>query len=231
MILLQCWDDGVEDDIRLTAILRDLGATATFNLNPGLHGPQRGSSWMFQDRKEVKRLARDELQDVYEGFSIANHSVSHPWPCKIEPEAWRSEVFDARKQLQDWFDQPVNGFVYPYGERDESTDAVVSEAGHTYIRGTWAFDPTSRLTADGVPILFPDIHFLAENREDVFQSALESGQETFYFWGHSYELVEEEQWESFIAFLKVMNDHPDTSWGNLEEVAECRLKQNGWEST
>jgi hypothetical protein len=36
--IVQCWDDGVEDDIRLCALLRSLGAKATFNLNAGLHG-------------------------------------------------------------------------------------------------------------------------------------------------------------------------------------------------
>ena len=42
----QCWDDGVYTDIRLIGILREYGAKATFNLNPG-NAPEetRGTSW------------------------------------------------------------------------------------------------------------------------------------------------------------------------------------------
>ncbi len=33
--------------------------------------------------------------------------------------------------LQDLFPQPILGFVYPYGQRNEATDAVGRAAGHT----------------------------------------------------------------------------------------------------
>ena len=86
--------------------------------------------------KEVKRSARGELRDLYEGFVIANHTVSHPRPLKISSGEWRREVFDGRKQLQDLFGQPVDGFVYRYGQSSEATEEVVREAGHTYTRGS-----------------------------------------------------------------------------------------------
>ena len=40
--VVQCWDDGVINDIRLTDLLRRWGAKATFNLNPGLHFRRAG---------------------------------------------------------------------------------------------------------------------------------------------------------------------------------------------
>ncbi len=36
MKVIQCWDDGIADDVRLTGILRRYSAKATFSLNPGL---------------------------------------------------------------------------------------------------------------------------------------------------------------------------------------------------
>lgn len=33
--VVQCWDDGVYTDLRLTELLRKYNAKATFNLNPG----------------------------------------------------------------------------------------------------------------------------------------------------------------------------------------------------
>ena len=62
--VIQSWDDGVVDDIRLTELLRHYQATATFNLNPGLHQRQRSFSWCYGD-KEVWRLGVDEWVEVY----------------------------------------------------------------------------------------------------------------------------------------------------------------------
>jgi hypothetical protein len=75
MKIVQCWDDGVTTDIRLTELLRRYEARATFNLNPGLHGSKRTEPWIHKDT-EVRRLALPELTSVFEGFVIANHTFS-----------------------------------------------------------------------------------------------------------------------------------------------------------
>jgi len=77
MKVVQSWDDGVVDDLRLTELLRHYGATATFNLNPSLHQSQRSFSWKSGD-KEIWRLGQSEMAAVYAGFEIANHSLTHP---------------------------------------------------------------------------------------------------------------------------------------------------------
>jgi len=41
MTVVQCWDDGVTTDVRLTDIFRQYGAKATFNLNAGLYEKER----------------------------------------------------------------------------------------------------------------------------------------------------------------------------------------------
>ena len=41
MKVVQCWDDGVINDVRLTNLLRKYGAKATFNLNPGTMDPDK----------------------------------------------------------------------------------------------------------------------------------------------------------------------------------------------
>ena len=62
--IVQCWDDGVEDDIRLCEELRKAGARATFNLNPGLHKAFRSGSHRYRDCKDVRKLATGELTSV-----------------------------------------------------------------------------------------------------------------------------------------------------------------------
>ena len=171
--ILQCWDDGVLDDIRLCEILRAHGAKASFNLNPGLHGATRSAPWRYKECKDVSRLATSELISVYEGFTIANHTDSHPWPLKIPITEWRSEVFDGRKQLQDLFQQPILGFAYPYGQHDEATAAVVAEAGHTYRHAVLKTTP-----CHPSPDRFrqpTDCHHVAPDFWEIFERAKTAG--------------------------------------------------------
>ena len=216
--IIQCWDDGVEDDIRLCELLRRHGAKASFNLNPGLHGKERGSSWRYKDCKDVRRLAKSELVAVYEGFTIANHSATHPWPTKIPVAAWRGEVIDARKELQDLFGQPILGFAYPYGDSSPEVAGVVREAGHVYARScgnrTPCFPP-------GDPMAFaPDRHFAAEDFWERYEAAKSAGSPVFYFWGHSYELVTEVDWNALDGKLSRLDADREAVWTDLSSLFE-----------
>ncbi len=220
MRVVQCWDDGVEDDIRLCDILRAHGSKASFNLNPGLHGNRRSSPWIFKETKEVRRLARTELRDVYDGFLIANHTVSHPWPLKISAEEWRREVFDGRKQLQDMFGQPVEGFVYPYGQRSEVTDEVVRRAGHIYARGTGrAGTDTPAVYPPADPFRFvPDAHFKDPDIREKFAAARARRAPVFYFWGHSYEVMNAREWQSLDDLIREISSAPGCEWAWLPDL-------------
>lgn len=218
--VVQCWDDGIEDDIRLCEMLREHGAIASFNLNPGTHGAQRGEPWMYKDIKPVRRLAKGELTTVYDGFTIANHTVSHPWPLKISVEEWRCEVVDGRRMLQDWFGQPVHGFVYPFGQRSDDTDLIVREAGHTYARGTGpvcAGEPRGFPPAD--PFRFvPDCHFRDPDLLEKYAAAKAAGNPVFYFWGHSYEMITDEDWERTRSIIQTISSDTESLWEDLPNL-------------
>src|SRR5579862_5713256 len=109
--VVQCWDDGVVDDIRLTEVLRRQGAKASFNLNLGAHAEGR----------EGRRLAKGELRDVYDGFLVANHGFTHPHLTRIPLEEAKRCIREGRDALEQHFGYAVTGFAYPYG----SYDAVV----------------------------------------------------------------------------------------------------------
>lgn len=216
MKIVQCWDDGVDDDIRLVEILRKHGAKASFNLNPGLHLAERQGWYSERWGKRIERLARSELNDVYEGFTIANHSMSHPWPTRIALDDWRAEVVDARKQLQDWFQQPIHGFVYPFGDHDDATADVVREAGHCYARTTKNVTPC-------FPVVDPmkfhaDCHFNNESFWELFEQAKASGCGVFYFWGHSFEICTDAEWAAFDAKIARINEDSSTVWAELPDL-------------
>jgi peptidoglycan-N-acetylglucosamine deacetylase len=213
MKVVQCWDDGVNDDIRLIEILRKHGAQATFNLNPATHQAERHGGLNERWKKTIQRLSRSELTAVYEGFTIANHSMTHPWPTRIPLAQWRAEVLDARKELQDWFQQSILGFVYPFGDFNDATAEVVREAGHVYARTTKNATPCFP-GADPMK-LHTDCHFHSIEFWELYEKAKVSGGRVFYFWGHSYELCTEDEWEAFDTKIARITTDPGAEWAEL----------------
>ena len=214
MKIVQSWDDGVVDDARLTDLLRRYRATATFNLNPGLHQPQRSFSWRYGD-KEVWRLGQDELVAVYAGFEIANHSLTHAFLPDLSSAALRREVHESRLILQDWFRQPVRGFCYPFGGFNAVVKEAIYAAGHCYARTVSeldpAFPPVDPLEF-GVNCRFADPEFW--NRYQSVRAA----HGVFFFWGHSYELVSEAMWADLEEKIARISADPDAEWVNLETL-------------
>ncbi len=213
MKIVQCWDDGIVADIKLIEILRRYDAKATFNLNARLHEGDRGNGWTFKET-EVLRLAKGELCSIYEGFTIANHSFSHPHLEQLPLDEAKSEIIDNRKILQDIFGQPIKGFAYPFGSYDESVIEIIKSAGHSYARTvkniTPSFPPKD-------PFEFhPSCHFLSKDFWSIYDASKESG--VFYFWGHSYEMINQEMWTDFEGNIKKMNDDSDSEWADLEKL-------------
>ena len=57
----------------------------------------------------------DEMREVYDGFSIANHSLTHPHLGAIPVDAARREIAAGRDCLEQFFGKSVTGFAYPFG--------------------------------------------------------------------------------------------------------------------
>lgn len=214
--IVQCWDDGVVDDIRLCELLRAHGSRATFNLNYGLHGAERDHGWLYQKTKLVQRLARHELRATYEGFVIANHTLTHPFPSRLTPEQWHREVTEGRQRLQDHFQQEVRGFAYPYGEHDARQADIVRATGHVY--GRTCLNATPCLPAAEPMRLATDCHHADPAFWERYAAAKAAGAPAFYFWGHSYEFMTEADWADFAAKLRRFNADSDTRWADLPEL-------------
>ena len=218
MKIVQSWDDGVVDDVRLTELLRRYQATATFNLNPGLHQPNRSFSWRYGD-KDVWRLGRDELADIYAGFEIANHSLTHPYLSDLSPMDLIREVRDSRLILQDWFQQPVRGFCYPFGGFNATVKEAVRNAGHSYARTVAEIDPVFPPTDPlefGANCRFADPEFwIRYERAKAINGV-------FFFWGHSYELINEVMWAVLEDNIFRISTDPVAEWVSLEALfSQC----------
>jgi peptidoglycan-N-acetylglucosamine deacetylase len=136
-------------------------------------------------------LGVDELIEGYAGFEIANHSLTHPWPPDLAGADLAREVWDGRRALQDWFDQPARGFCYPFGGVNSMVKAAVRAAGYCHARTVNEHSPVFPLTDPfdlGVSCRFADPAFW-----NHYQCA-KAAHGVFFFWGHSYELISEAMW-------------------------------------
>lgn len=216
MKVVQCWDDGVLDDIGVIEILRRHGARGSFNLNLGLHRPERFMGWKFRDTKEVWKLSLGELQSVYQGFTIANHTLTHPHLAKIPLDEATRNIREGRERLEQMFGCAVTGFAYPFGDHNEAVRDAVRATGHLYARTTGNVD---NVFPPQDPMAFhANCHFLAGDFWTKYEAARTRGDAVFYFWGHSYELVTREQWQDFDAKIARISADPQASWADLPEL-------------
>lgn len=215
MKIIQSWDDGIVDDIRVVEILRRYNATACFNLNIGLNRKQRMLSWKYQEN-EVWRLSLEEMPELYHGFEIASHSLTHPHLTRCSSQELRYEIEKSRSILQEMFSQPVDGFCYPFGDFNEAVKDALRAVGYRYARGVAKSD-------DCIPPhdLFefnPHCHFLDSDFWELYERAKSRGSNYFFFWGHSYELVNEDMWRGFEQKITAISADPASEWANITEL-------------
>jgi len=211
--VVQCWDDGVTTDGPLIEILQRYGAKATFNLNIGLHQKFRHAGWTYHNT-QVQRFGISELQDVYDGFCIANHSFSHPHLEHLRSSDLFYEIHEGRDRLQQLFGQPIEGFAYPFGSHTSQLRQQVRQAGHIYARTT---QMTSQPFPPEDPMAFhPTCHFLDPDFHQCYEQAKASG--VFYFWGHSYEMTTSSMWEDFERKIRMISEDAASSWKDVVDL-------------
>lgn len=215
MRVCQCWDDGVVDDIRVCEVLRRHGARASFNLNLGPHREERYSGWMYKGVKPVWKLARGELVHTYRGFLVANHTLTHPHPKQLDDDALAHEINANKAGLEALFGYPVLGFAYPFGEFDDRVCAAVRAAGHIYAR---TCDNTETVLPCADPMrLASSCHFQAADFWERFER-VRAADGVFYFWGHSYEILDEAAWWAFDQQIARISAEPRVRWVDLPEL-------------
>jgi peptidoglycan/xylan/chitin deacetylase (PgdA/CDA1 family) len=212
MRVCQCWDDGNVDDIRLIAILRRHGAKGSFNLNAGLHRAERHHAWTYQQVKPVWKLAAGELRAVYDGFLAANHTLTHPHLTKLGDAEVAREIGEGRAALERIFGYPVLGFAYPFGDHDARVMEAVRAAGHVYAR-TCAITDDVGSPADPMT-LHSSCHHAAADFWQRYERA-KAADGVFYFWGHSYEFLDEPSWQAFEAKIARISADPAAKWVDL----------------
>ncbi len=220
----QCWDDGIITDIRLIEILRKHNAKATFNLNPGNHGPTRveprwlaygESDWSCRGFRPGK-LAAGELTQIYDGFQVASHCWKHETVGTVSDEAFLKAALDARHYLEDLFQRPCHGFAWPCGVVTDRTADMLLEAGFEYGR---TVEYAQNVLDYKHPLrLNSSCHFQDSFFIDKYNAA-KNGSGVFYFWGHSYEMMDSEgMWRQLEQKIEYIANDPDAEWIDVIDI-------------
>jgi len=214
MKVIQCWDDGLASDVYLADMLSRHRAKATFCLNPGLYQRERSFGWIHENM-EVWRLGIHELRNVYDGFEICSHSMTHPYLTGLSPDQLNREVRASRDMLEDIFQRCVLGFCYPFNVYDESAMKAVRSAGYIWARGNQHRDGTFP-PAD--PFEFhPSCHVLDREFWVKYNHAkITNG--VFFFWGHSCELINASMWENLERTLDRISSDPEAEWSFANDL-------------
>ena len=214
MKVIQSWDDGLVLDIRLIEILRRYQAKATFCLNPGLYQENRSFGWIHENR-EVWRLSIHELVDVYNGFEICSHSVTHPFLTDLPVDHLHWELQTSRQILENMFQKPILGFCYPFNAYNDFVKDAVRSAGYKWARGN---QHRENVYPHGGPFEFhPSCHFLDQDFWNKYDQQ-KKRDSVFFFWGHSYELIDETMWENFERMIDRISSDPEAKWDFVADV-------------
>lgn len=232
MKVAQCWDDGVATDIRLIEILRKYNAKATFNLCPGLFREERiephwsdtaGRNWSIKGFSGG-RVGKHELLEIYGDFQVASHCWKHETVGRgVSDEEFLKGALDARNFLEDTFQRECRGFAWPCGRLTPETEQMLAEAGFRYGRTT---ANVADVTDCANPLaLNPNCHFMNTAFWEIFEKAKPTG--AFYFWGHSYEMMDCPQfWERFELMIRLLSEDPEVEWVDvIDLIPLCQDKK------
>ena len=224
----QCWDDGVVNDERLTQLFRMYNAKATFNLNPGLMLSERQpSGWNVFGQEgsghscfgyRTGKLGLNEIKDIYGDFQVASHGWRHESAGLIPDEDFLKSALDTRHFLEDLFQRDCPGYAWPSGFHTPETCRLLKEAGFKYARTARTDENTDDVLAYKDPMLLcPSCHHFDQNFFKKYQAAKKTG--VFYFWGHSYELMEYDKlWDQIEQKIRYISQDPDAEWVDVIDL-------------
>ena len=212
------YDDGVEQDIRLTEICDKYGLKCTFNLNAGLYAPE---GTVYPEGRIHRRMTRSQCIETFNknGHEVATHGYTHPWPATLTDSGVIYEIMKDRETLENDFGCIIKGHAYPYGNYSDNVVECLKKCGIVYARTTKAtekFDiPTDWLR------LHPTCHHNQHNIFELCDKFLEMKKEApqlFYLWGHSYEFEGDNSWDRIIKIAEKISGKDDIWYANNIDI-------------
>ena len=213
------YDDGVDNDRRLIALMRQYGLKGTFNLNSGLYAAE---DKVYPPEAYHRRMTRRACLETYAGsdIEVAVHGLTHPFLDHLPVTACLREILEDRENLEADFGGIVQGMAYPFGTFNDNVVDCLRLSGIVYARTTIPSEKFE-LPADWLR-LKPTCHHkhprLQELTEQFLAGDIFGRPSLFYLWGHSYEFERDNNWEVIEDFAKRVGGRDDVWYATNIEV-------------
>jgi hypothetical protein len=142
--------------------------------------------------------------------------MRHENAGSIPDEEFLKAALDARHYLEDLFQKDCLGFAWPCGRYTESTADALLKAGFAYGRTTQYSEQVGIGTHP--MMLQSSCHFQDNSFHERFEQARKANR-IFYFWGHSYEMLDSEgMWRQFEDKIQFLCDDKEVEWCNVSDI-------------
>lgn len=212
------YDDGVQEDKRLVALLDRYGMKGTFNLGSALLSDRLGwNEW--QRGLRVTYVNADEVSALYGGHETAVHTAHHHDLTTLDADTLRRELEEDKAALEILCGKEIVGMAYPYGAYNDTVVEAVRKAGLCYAR---TVEDTHDFALPDDPLRWG--HTCHHNDTALFALAeafLEASDDVprlFTVWGHSYEFSVNENWERIERFCAMMAHRDDIAYVTNREA-------------
>lgn len=234
------FDDGIEQDKRLIALMKKYGIKGTFNINGGLLGKKgtvrRIGDFAFKDcgmdvesGRIIKytnqfRIPEDEIAQVYEGMEVASHGYLHQMLGRLSQDEMKKEIEYNLQKLEQLVGYPIVGHAYAKGSTSVKVQNYLKEKEVLYARGALANSKFDRY-ANPLNLAPTCYHITKENKInqliDQFIEIPAEEEAIFFLWGHAYELdyqSKEASWEKIERIFDRIAGRSDIFYCTNKEI-------------
>ncbi|MDD3477800.1 MAG: polysaccharide deacetylase family protein [Candidatus Izemoplasmatales bacterium] len=209
------YDDGVEQDERLVALLNKYHLKATFNVNTGFSS----QTPPFVDCDvTVRHLDHEVMKRLFIGHEVAIHGHWHHDLTKLTSEEIVQEIVVCKNTITSIYGTEPVGMAYSYGAYNDFVISELKKLNVAYARtvhSTYSYEISENLLEWN-----PTIHHADPRMDEIVERFLSKDTTSglLSIWGHSYEFDQYDTWNAFESLLKKLSGHSDIYYGTNQEV-------------
>jgi peptidoglycan/xylan/chitin deacetylase (PgdA/CDA1 family) len=215
------YDDCMEADEKLIAMMEKYQMRGTFNLIPGWFAKD---GTVYPEGESYRLITASEASRVYQHpfVEVANHGNLHKYMTSLSVAEMTEDMIVCRKSLEKQFDRLVQGMAYPYGWYNEELMNVLRTCGIVYSRtvnSTHSFDLPKEWLAWN-----PTCHHDDEKMMELAEKFLEMKPDLLeqpklmYVWGHTFEFDRNDNWNRMEKFMKKISGSVEIWYATNMEI-------------